>query len=356
MLNRPFLRSFSIRKRDGSISESIEKVRGFLDYERHKEPYRAPEDRVHDWQELHSNNDGSKHSHTEIQIQASRCMDCGTPFCQTYTGCPVHNLIPEWNELVFKNNWKEAVHRLQKTNNFPEFTGRVCPAPCEGSCVAGLVDEPVTIKDLEYSIVERGFEEGWIVPRIPMHKTGLKVAIIGSGPAGLACADQLNQSGHDVTVYEREDRIGGLLMYGIPNMKLEKSTVDRRVNLLSQEGIIFKTNVNVGKEGDDTMEALRRESDAVVLCTGSTVPRDLPLPGRELKGVHYAMEFLTANQKRLLMTVDGTLESGWDKSFITAEGKDVVVIGGGDTGTDCVGTSMRQRCKSLTNFELVRFI
>ncbi|CAH0513811.1 unnamed protein product [Peronospora belbahrii] len=249
-------------------------------------------------------------------------MDCGTPFCQTNTGCPVNNLIPEWNELVFRNEWKEASDRLHKTNNFPEFTGRVCPAPCEAACVAGLVDDPITIKNTEYAIVDRAFEEGWIVPRVP-RRNGLRVAIVGSGPAGLAAADQLNQK--------------------------EKKTVTRRVNLLRQEGIDFVTKTEIGH--NLSVKELQAENDALVLALGSTVPRDVDLPGRDLKGIHFAMEFLTKNQKRLLLTVDGKLQSGWDRGFVTAEGKDVVVIGGGDTGTDCIATSMRQRCKSVVNLE-----
>lgn len=322
--------------------------------------------------------DEEKHTSIERKVQAARCMDCGTPFCQTHTGCPVNNLIPEWNNLVYNGQWGDAIERLHKTNNFPEFTGRVCPAPCEGGCVAGLVDAPVTIKDIEYSIVDNAWNEGLIAPSIPKERTGMTVAIVGSGPSGLAAADQLNQMGHKVTVFERADRIGGLLMYGIPNMKLEKETVDRRVNLLREEGIEFVTNANIG--GNVDVNELRANFDALSLCLGATKPRDLPVPGRELNGVHYAMvshsltitqelsagifqcsnllvnsqEFLTENQKRLLLTKEGTLESNWDKEkFICAAGKDVIVIGGGDTGTDCIGTSMRHRCKSITNFELM---
>jgi len=254
--------------------------------------------------------------------------------------------------LVYNDQWSDAIDRLQKTNNFPEFTGRVCPAPCEGSCVAGLVDAPVTIKGIEYSIVDRAWQEGWITPRIPKERTGLTVAVVGSGPAGLATADQLNQRGHKVTVYEREDRIGGLLMYGIPNMKLEKETVDRRVNLLRDEGIEFVTGADIGKNVD--VNEIRANYDALCLCLGSTRPRNLPVPGRELNGIHFAMEFLTKNQKRLLLSKEGQLESQWEKDkWITAAGKDVIVIGGGDTGTDCIGTAMRHRCKSCTNFELM---
>ncbi|KAJ8601028.1 hypothetical protein CTAYLR_007954 [Chrysophaeum taylorii] len=336
-----------VRRRDGTIAE-IGNVRGFVDYERNPEPYRDPMERVFDWGEI---NETEGHDKVERTVQAARCMDCGTPFCQTHTGCPINNLIPEFNSLVYQDQWKEALNRLMQTNNFPEFTGRVCPAPCEGACVAGLVDSPVTIKNIEYSIIERGFEEGWVVPRVPSFRSGMSVAVVGSGPAGLAAADCLNQAGHKVTVYEREDRIGGLLTYGIPNMKLEKEKVQRRVDLLAEEGIEFVPNANIGVNVD--VNVLRANSDALVLAVGSTTPRDLPVPGREGNGIHFAMEFLTANQKRLLMTGAGTLESGWDDSFVTAEGRDVVVIGGGDTGTDCIGTSMRHRCKSILNFELM---
>ena len=338
-----------VRRRDGTIAE-ISKDRGFVDYERFSDPYRDAMERLGDWGEIN----GEEHDKTERTVQAARCMDCGTPFCQTHTGCPINNLIPEFNSLVYQDQWKEALDRLSQTNNFPEFTGRVCPAPCEGACVAGLVDSPVTIKNIEYSIVERGFQEGWITPRIPKMKSGQRVAVVGSGPAGLAAADCLNQQGHKVTVYEREDKIGGLLMYGIPNMKLAKEKVQRRVDLLKEEGIEFVVNANIGSNVD--VNVLRANNDAVLLAIGATMPRDLAIPGRRecMKGIHFAMEFLTANQKRLLVTRDGNLESGWDPStFITAEGRDVIVIGGGDTGTDCIGTSMRHRCKSIVNFELM---
>lgn len=332
-----------LKKRDGSEGQIVSE-RAFIEFKRDPDAYRPPLERIHDWNEINQD----ERDPMERTVQAARCMDCGTPFCQTYTGCPVNNLIPEWNELVYRNEWKEAIDRLHKTNNFPEFTGRVCPAPCESACVAGLVDDPVTIKNNEYAIVDRAWEEGWIVPRYP-RRNGLRVAIIGSGPAGLAAADQLNQKGYLVTVYEREDRIGGLLMYGIPNMKLDKKTVNRRVELLREEGIQFVTNAEIGV--NMSIDELRHENEAVVLCTGATVPRDIEVPGRELKGIHFAMEFLTKNQKRLLLTVDGKLQSGWDREFVTAEGKDVVVIGGGDTGTDCIATSIRHRCKSVTNLE-----
>lgn len=332
-------------RRDGSKG-AIVSERAFLDFKRQPDPYRDPVERLHDWGEINTDT----RDPGERKVQAARCMDCGTPFCQTNTGCPVNNIIPEWNELVFRDEWKEAIDRLHKTNNFPEFTGRVCPAPCESACVAGLIDDPITIKNNEYAIVDRAWDEGWIVPRLP-RRNGLRVAVIGSGPAGLAAADQLNQKGYTVTVYEREDRVGGLLMYGIPNMKLEKKTVDRRVDLLREEGIEFVTNAEIGVTMP--MDQLQRENDAVVLCIGSTVPRDTgAVPGRELQGIHFAMEFLTKNQKRLLLTIDGKLQSGWDRDFVTAEGKDVVVIGGGDTGTDCIATAMRHRCKSVVNLEI----
>lgn len=337
-----------VKKRDGTFAE-IDKTRGFLNYNRNPEPYRDPLERVFDWNEI--NYEEPQHDDIERTVQAARCMDCGTPFCQTHTGCPVNNLIPEWNEMIFKKQWREAIERLHSTNNFPEFTGRVCPAPCEGACVAGLVDSPVTIKNIEYAIVDHAWESGWITPRYPKYRTGLSVAVVGSGPAGLAAADQLNQMGHKVTVYEREDRVGGLLIYGIPNMKLDKDKVQRRVDMLAEEGVEFVTNAHIGVNVE--IEGLRSSNDSVILTIGSTMPRDLEISGRELKGIHYAMEFLTANQKRLLMTQSGTFESGWDKSFITAEGKDVIVIGGGDTGTDCIGTSVRHRCKSVVNFELM---
>lgn len=338
------------------VTAKFQSTRAFLDEPRKVEPYRNPITRVSDWNEINATSEAhTTFQHDTLPIQASRCMNCGTPFCQTHTGCPIANLIPEFNEMVYKQEPLEAYHRLSKTNNFPEFTGRVCPAPCEGACVAGLVAAPVTIKNIEYSIIERAFEEGWVVPRIPTSRTGRSVAVIGSGPAGLACADMLNQAGHSVTVYERADRLGGLLMYGIPNMKLEKKTVERRVKVLSEEGITFVVNVAVGHD-DAQLDRMRQDYDALVLCTGSTVPRDLEsVPGRyeTTSGIHFAMEFLTKNQQRLLMTREGTLESGWQQQAVVAEGQRVIVIGGGDTGTDCIGTAMRHRCRSITNFELM---
>lgn len=335
-----------------------DRARGFLDYQRAADTYRDPMIRVSDWDEIVAESQDP----VNRTVQAARCMDCGTPFCQTHSGCPVNNLIPEWNELVYKGQWRDAIDRLHATNNFPEFTGRVCPAPCEGACVAGLIDQPVTIKNIEYSIIERAWAENWVVPRIPKIRSGKRVGIVGSGPAGLAAADCLNQAGHTVTVHEREDRIGGLLMYGIPNMKLKKDTVDRRVNLLEKEGVTFVTGSCVGAPESVSFDAFQAQFDAIVLCVGSTMPRDLEVPGRELGGVHFAMEFLTRNQKRLLMTRTGTIESAWrprvpaDVSLpdeVLAAGRDVVVIGGGDTGTDCIGTALRHRCKSVTNIELL---
>ena len=288
----------------------------------------------------------------KLQTQGARCMDCGTPFCHTgmemgraASGCPINNLIPEWNDLIYRGRWQEALDRLHKTNNFPEFTGRVCPAPCEGACVLGIVEPPVTIKNIEYSIAEKGWEEGWIVPQPPAQRTGKKVAVVGSGPAGISAAAQLNSAGHWVTVYERADRPGGLLMYGIPNMKLDKKkVVERRLDVLEAEGVTFVCNTEIGK--DLPVQQLVDDFDAVILCTGSTRPRDLPIEGRELTGIHFAMEFLTANTQAVL---DG--KPGED--YISAAGKDVVIIGGGDTGTDCVGTSIRHGCTELVQLEIM---
>ena len=272
-------------------------------------------------------------------------MDCGVPFCQSETGCPIDNLIPEWNELVYQGQWREALDRLHKTNNFPEFTGRACPAPCEGACVLGITDPPVTIKNIENAIIDRGFAEGWVKARPPQRRTSKRIAIVGSGPAGLAAADQLNKVGHEVTVYERDDRIGGLLMYGIPPMKLEKQMVDRRVNLLREEGVNFVPGAHVGVNVD--VQELVANQDALLLACGATKPRDLPIPGRELKGIYFAMEFLLKSTKSFL-------DSGFkDDNYISAHNKDVLVIGGGDTGTDCIGTSLRHDCRSLVNFELL---
>lgn len=323
------------------------KPTGFLDFPRELPLAREPARRIRDWQEFH------EHTREEmLQQQGARCMDCGVPFCHTGTllegmasGCPINNLIPEWNDLVYRGLWREALERLHKTNNFPEFTGRVCPAPCEGSCVLGISEPPVTIKSIECAIIDRAFDKGWVIPEPPAKRTGKQVAVVGSGPAGLAAAAQLNRAGHLVTVFERADRIGGLLMYGIPNMKLDKRVVLRRVDLLQQEGVTFITNCEVGK--DFPVDRLRAEFDAAVLCGGATQARDLSIPGRELKGIHLAMEFLHANTRSLLDSKHA------DGRYIHAQDRDVVVIGGGDTGTDCVGTAMRHGCKSLVQFEIL---
>ena len=317
------------------------KATGFLELDRQVESYREVDIRINDYDEIFS----GTHNLDQLQEQGSRCMDCGVPFCQSSTGCPIDNLIPEWNDLVYNNEWQEALERLEKTNNFPEFTGRVCPAPCEGSCVLGLNNPAVTIKNIELAIVDKGFEEGWIKPKLIESRTDKKVAVVGSGPAGLAAADELNQMGHSVMVYERSDRIGGLLMYGIPNMKLGKDVVDRRVDLLMQEGVEFKTNTDVGK--DISTDELQNNFDAVVFTTGATKARDLPAENRNAKGIYPAMDFLTSNTKSLL---DNGIA---DESQLSAKGKNVIVIGGGDTGTDCIGTSLRQGAKSIINFELM---
>jgi len=317
------------------------KATGFLELDREVESYREVDIRINDYDEIFS----GTHNLNQLQEQGSRCMDCGVPFCQSATGCPIDNLIPEWNDLVYNNEWQEALERLEKTNNFPEFTGRVCPAPCEGSCVLGLNNPAVTIKNIELAIVDKGFEEGWIKPRLIKSRSGKKVAVVGSGPAGLAAADELNQMGHSVQVYERSDRIGGLLMYGIPNMKLGKDVVDRRVDLLKQEGVEFTTNTDVGK--DISTDELQDIFDAVIFTTGATKARDLPAENRDAKGIYPAMDYLTSNTKSLL---DNGIP---DESELSAKGKNVIVIGGGDTGTDCIGTSLRQGAKSIINFELM---
>jgi glutamate synthase (NADPH/NADH) small chain len=323
------------------------KPTGFLDFQREIPQDRSPLGRVADWKEFHIHM-----PEADLKKQGARCMDCGIPFCHTgqlvsgmASGCPIHNLIPEWNDLVYRGLWKEALERLHKTNNFPEFTGRVCPAPCEGSCVLGMNNPPVTIKNIEVSIIDHGWENGWVVAEPPKQRTGKTVAVIGSGPAGLSAAAQLNRAGHLVTVFERADRPGGLLMYGIPNMKLDKNEVVlRRMKVLEAEGIKFVCNTEVGK--NYPAEKLLKDFHAVVLATGATKPRDLPILGRELKGIHFAMDFLTANTKSIL-------DQHKNGDFIAADGKDVVVIGGGDTGTDCVGTSIRHGCKSLVQVEIL---
>lgn len=326
------------------------KPTGFMEFDRSLPIDRSPLLRIGDWKEFHE-----VMPEKDLRDQGARCMDCGIPFCHLGdvvsdgdkgAGCPINNLIPEWNDLVYRGLWQEALERLHKTNNFPEFTGRVCPAPCEGSCVVGINGPPVTIKNIEASIIDHGFDQGWVKPEPPASRSGKSVAVVGSGPAGLACAAQLNKAGHSVTVYERADRVGGLLMYGIPNMKLEKQqVVERRVDLLKAEGIKFITNTEVGT--DIRGQNLVEENDALVLCGGATKPNDLPIDGRELSGIHFAMDFLHANTKSLL---DSEHKDG---NFISAEGKNVIVIGGGDTGTDCCGTSLRHGCKTLAQFEIM---
>ncbi|KAI0025752.1 glutamate synthase [Xylariomycetidae sp. FL0641] len=318
----------------------LDKTKGFMKYQRRSEKYRSAKTRTKDWAEL-----SQRLNEDELKYQSARCMDCGVPFCQSDTGCPISNIIPKWNELVFQNQWQDALNRLLMTNNFPEFTGRVCPAPCEGACVLGINEDPVGIKSIECAIIDRGFEMGWMVPHPPEVRTGKNVAVIGSGPAGLACADQLNRAGHSVTVYERADRAGGLLMYGIPNMKLDKRIVKRRTDFMAAEGVQFKTGVTIGE--DTTLMDLKSQNDAVVIATGATVARDLPIKGRNLEGIHFAMEFLHKNTKSLL---DSELSDG---AYLSAKDKNVVVIGGGDTGNDCIGTSVRHGAKSVINFELL---
>lgn len=311
---------------------------GFLDIARVGFDRRPVEERIHDWKEVYR-----EFPEDKLKAQASRCMDCGVPFC--HQGCPLGNIIPDWNDLVYRDRWKDALQRLFATNNFPEFTGRICPAPCEGACVLGINADPVTIKNVEVSIIDRAFKEGWVKPMPPAVRTGKKVAVVGSGPAGLAAAAQLNQAGHWVTVFERADRIGGLLRYGIPEFKMEKAVVDRRLHIMTEEGIKFRTNANVGV--NVSVADLRRDFDAVLLAGGSTAPRDLPVPGRELQGVHFAMEYLPLQNKRC---EGDTIE---DSQFITAKDKRVVIIGGGDTGADCLGTAHRQGARSIVQFELL---
>lgn len=321
------------------LDKVLDKTRGFMKYKRETSLYRDAETRQKDWQEVYN----LPHVRKTLKKQAARCMECGVPFCQSNVhGCPLGNIIPKWNDLVFHEEWKEALNQLLQTNNFPEFTGRVCPAPCEGSCVLGISEPPVTIKNIECTIIDHAFDQGWIVPSVPEFRTGKTVAIIGSGPSGLAAAAQLNRAGHLVTVYERNDRVGGLLQYGIPTMKLSKDIVQRRINLMVAEGITFQTGVHVGK--DLKAVELLENNDAVLLTTGATWPRDLPLANRDLNGIHFAMEFLESSQKKLL---------GAPKDIVTAAGKDVLVIGGGDTGCDCIATSLRQGAKSITSFEIL---
>jgi len=323
------------------------KTTGFIEFARSLPVLQTPRQRIANWNEFHA-----PLPESELKKQGARCMNCGIPFCHTGAtfegasiGCPLGNLIPEWNDLVYRGKWFEAYKSLASTNNFPEFTGRVCPAPCESSCVLGINEEPVMIKEIEVSIIDRAFEEGWIKPTPPKIRTDKKIAVIGSGPAGLSCADELNKFGHNITVFERDDRIGGLLMYGIPNMKLDKKLVERRVNLLRDEGIEFRTNIKIGE--DISAEDLKNDFDAIVLACGATQARDLPIEGRNLSGIHLAMEFLQKNTKSLLDSVHT------NRDFIDVKDKNVIVIGGGDTGTDCIATSIRHGCRSVTQFEIM---
>ncbi|MFB5664002.1 glutamate synthase subunit beta [Alteribacillus sp. HJP-4] len=322
------------------------KPTGFREYQRQAWPERDPVQRSKDWCDY-----TLPMTEEEVKKQGSRCMDCGIPTCHMGTeingltsGCPVYHLIPEWNDLVYQGQWKKALEREHQMNNFPEFTGMACPAPCEGACVLGINEPPVAIRAVERAIIEKGFEEGWVQPQPPRKRTDKRVAVIGSGPAGLACADQLNKAGHNVTVFEKHDRAGGLLTYGIPEMKLPYNIVERRLSLLKEEGITFLTSTEVGKEFP--VSVLYQEFDAVVLCGGAAVHRDLDVEGRNLKGIHFAMDFLHANTKSLL---DSALQDG---KYITAKGKNVIVIGGGDTGTDCIATAIRHNCKSLVQFDI----
>jgi len=313
-------------------------LRGFLKYQREDLPYRPVEERVKDYKETNLPLPEEK-----VRIQGARCMDCGVPTC--HWGCPVDNLIPDWNDLVSKGRWQDALERLHRTNNLPEIPGRVCPAPCEVSCVLGLIQPPVSIKLNEYTIIEKGFAEGWVKPEPPKTRTNKKVAVVGSGPAGLSAAQQLNRAGHSVTVFEKADRVGGLLRYGIPDFKLEKSVLDRRINVFKAEGIVFKTGAHVGM--NVSIDELLKEFDAVLMCGGAEKSRDLPVPGRDLKGIHFAMDFLPQQNRR---GAGDKLEPALE---ISAKGKNVIVLGGGDTGSDCIGTSLRQGAKSVTTFELL---
>jgi glutamate synthase (NADPH/NADH) small chain len=314
------------------------KPTGFIEIQRKKHPTRPVEERIHDWREVYV-----PYPTGDLEMQGARCMDCGIPFC--HQGCPLGNLIPDWNDLVYRDRWHAAIERLHATNNFPEFTGKLCPAPCEGACVLGINDYPVTIKSIEASIIDRAWDEGWVTPRPPASRTWKKIAIVGSGPAGLAAADQLNRAGHSVTVFEKSDRIGGLLRYGIPEFKMEKRFLQRRLDVMEAEGVIFRPSVNVGV--DVTLDRLRRDYDAILLAAGAGAPRDLPVPGRELKGIHFAMDYLTLQNRRC----EG--DQIPDADFITAKDKHVIIIGGGDTGADCLGTAHRQGARSVHQLELM---
>ena len=323
------------------------KPTGFMEYQRQGNPAQAPQERVQHFDEFHP-----RLGREERRRQGARCMECGVPFCQSgmticgmTSGCPLHNLVPEWNDLVYTGNWQQAYNRLKKTNSFPEFTSRVCPALCEAACTCGLIGEPVSTKENEYAIIENAYEQGYADPKPPKVRTGKKVAVVGSGPSGLAVADQLNKRGHSVTVFERSDRVGGLLMYGIPNMKLEKQIVDRKIKVMEAEGVTFVTGTDVGK--DIKADKLLKEYDRVVLACGASNPRDIQAPGRDAKGIYFAVDFLKANTKSLL-------DSGFaDGKFVNTKDKNVVIIGGGDTGNDCVGTSIRHGCKSVTQIEMM---
>jgi glutamate synthase (NADPH/NADH) small chain len=314
------------------------KPTGFIELKRSKQPARPVAERLQDWREVYKLNPPQV-----LADQGARCMDCGIPFC--HQGCPLGNLIPDWNDLVYRDRWQAAITRLLATNNFPEFTGRLCPAPCEGACVLGINADPVTIKSIEWAIIERAMEEGWVKPAPPASRTGKTVAVVGSGPSGLAVADQLNKAGHAVTVFERADRIGGLLRYGIPEFKMEKAILDRRLRLMEAEGVVFKPGCDVGVSPDAA--TLKKSFDAVVLACGVPVGRDLPIPGRELEGIHFAMDYLPLQNKRC----EGDVVK--ESQFITAKDKHVVIIGGGDTGADCLGTAHRQGAKSVHQLELL---
>ena len=323
------------------------KPTGFMEYERQVSVAEEPKERIKHFNEFHTHLPKEKQ-----QLQGARCMECGVPFCQAgmdlcgmTSGCPLHNLVPEWNDLVYTGNWQQAYNRLKKTNNFPEFTSRVCPALCENACTCGLYGDPVATKENEYAIIENAYEKGYALPHPPKVRTGKKVAVIGSGPSGLAVADQLNKRGHLVTVFERHDRIGGLLMYGIPNMKLEKRIIDRKIDVMKAEGITFVTNTDIGK--DIKPAKLLADFDRVVLCCGSSNPRDSTAPGRDAEGIYFAVDFLSRNTKSLL---DSDFKDG---NYVSAKGKNVIIIGGGDTGNDCVGTCMRHGCKSVTQIEMM---